>query len=360
MKNVLQKSLLTIFPFLLSIPIVPLNFSSIGSILFCLGLIINKTTFTKEKFKDIFLVLFFLFFLSDTIGNLLRLDISSVFFRDIKISFLVFPIIFSIYSKTIIENYRLICYSFICGVCLYVFYSWWFVFDFYYITNPGYRLFSLSDGYIRYILYNYLPGSIHHTYIGTYIIFAIFILLHDIVFLKKRSIFKAILVLFLFTSLFFIGSKLSIALFILFIFIFLLSLKKWIINVIFTLVSLCGLFLIKRWIIGIGLNSSFYSRIEYYKCSIAIIKNNFVAGVGSTNMSKVSSLICDNEKLIPHNMYLRDSIKSKNYLYLSIVLILIMGGFVEDFIYLQRGVLFFMLFISLFYIKNKYDDTLKT
>ena len=377
MKTIFRKLLLLIFPFTLSLPLIPLNISSIALGLFCLGAIINEKPSVKRKVKDSFLVLFLLFFLSDTLSNLLRLDFNSHFFREIKLSFLIFPIIFIAYSKTIIENFKPICYSFVFGVLVYVIYSWWFVYDFYYITNRGYRLFSLTDGYIRYMLYNYLPGAIHHTYIGIYIVFSISLILHDIITLKKRIIIKSLLLLILFVSLFFIGSKFSIIMLIFFIFSYLLILKKWIVNFIFIASSLSGLYLIKMWILGVGLNSSFYSRIEYYKCCIIIIKNNFISGVGAGNLSKASSLLCDNDILIPHNIYLRSfaengilgflilvaisfylikhSLKSKDYLYLNIVLLLILGGLIEDFIFLQRGVLFFMLFLSLFYVKNKYN-----
>jgi len=375
MKKIITKLLFIFFPLSLAIPLIPFNIPSVGLILFCIGLLIDNNFRPEKNIKSSFLILFFLLFMSDTLGNILRLDLKTPFFNDVKLSYLIIPLLFLNYYKSIINNYKLICNSFIVGVLVYTIYSWWFVFDFYYVKYPGYRLFSLTDGYIRYILYNYLPGVIHHTYIGTYMVFSIFILLNDIVSTKKNKVLTFIGLLFLFFSLFFIGSKFSLVLLFFIIFIYLISLKKWVINIGFVMSFLVGLFLVKQWVVGVSLESSFSSRIDYYKCGYKIVKENYFSGIGATNFSKISSLICNKDVFIPHNMYLRalvengilaliilfslcayllvDAFRKKDNLYISIVLLLILGGFIEDFLYLQRGVLFFVFFTTIFYVKNK-------
>lgn len=375
MKKIITKFLFLLFPLSLALPLIPFNFPSICLALFLVGLLIDNNFVLKNNVKDYFILLCFLFFMTDTIGNIMRLDSNTPFFNDVKLSYLIIPILFINYYKSIIKNYKLICNSFIVGVIIYVIYSWWFVVDFYYFKYPGYRLFSLTDGYVRYMLYNYLPGAIHHAYIGIYIVFSIFILINSIVIEKRNRILPFIAVLFLFFSLFFIGGKFSLILLFLIVFVYLLSLKKWVINIAFILLFLGGLLLIKRWILGVGLESSFSSRIEYYKCGVEIIKEHYFSGIGAPNFSKISSLICEKQVFVPHNMFFRafiengvlgliiisslcsyliiDAFTKKDYLYLSLMLLLILGGLTEDFLFLQRGVLFFVFFVAVYYVKNK-------
>ena len=381
MKKIITNLPLIIFPFTIALPLIPLKITAIAFIIFCVGILFDsKSKLTlKFNFNDKLIILCVLFFLTDAFGNLMRLEFSEPFFRSIKFSFLIAPILFIYRADKVKLNFNLITTSFTYGALAYVLYAWWFVLDFYFITNPGYRLFSFTDGYIFYMLYNYLPGAIHHTYIGIYIVFAIILLLNKIKNESRNKVINSLMVILLNFSLFYIGGKSSFILLFILVFIYLIYLKKIILNLIFSLFFFGGLFLVKRWVTGIALENSINSRLKYYECSFNIIKEFFFTGIGQSNFSKASMLICNTEILIPHNLFIRafltngiisflivfalcallliNSVKKKDIVYISLTILLIVGGLTEDLLYLQRGVLFFVPFLSLYYVKHKDFNT---
>ncbi|ARV09690.1 hypothetical protein BTO05_08555 [Winogradskyella sp. PC-19] len=374
MKDKIQKILLVIFPFVLPLPI-PEIYCSICLALFLVGLFFDFNFSFKSIKMNYFLLFSLLFFFADTIGNLLRFDFSTLFFKDTKLSFLIIPLLFLGKSNLLKKNSLLICNAFVFGSLSYVLYAWGYIADFYLITAPDYRTFSLTDGYIVYQLYNYLPGAIHHTYIGIYIVFSILILLNHIKQNRPRKYLNLVMIMILGFSLFYIGGKGSFLLLFLLVFLYLISLRKVVINILFVLSFFGGLYLVKRWVVGIRLENSISVRLDYYKCGWEILKENWFAGIGAKNFSEISALICNNDVFIPHNIYLRvfvangilgliillglifviakDAFRKKDWVYISLIIMLILGGLTEDLIYRQQGVLFFIFFISLFYMSNK-------
>jgi len=375
MKNRIQKIFLVLFPFVISLPI-PEIISLICLIIFFIGLLFDlKLSSLNETLRDKFVLISFLFFFTDIIGNIIRFDAESPFFRDIKLSFLIIPGFFLTKHQQVKKHFKLICNAFLFGVLGYVLYAWSYIVDFYLITSPNYKMFSLSDGYIVYQLYNYLPGAIHHTYIGIYMVFAILILLTRII--ERQGYFYIYLILLLLFSfsLFYISGKSSFVLLFLLMTFYLLSQKIVLINILFAASFFGGLLLIKQWVTGASLRNSIVTRLEYYKCGLDILKEHFFTGIGASNFSKISEIICNTDIFLPHNMFLRtfvtngilslfilltlliwlllDALKKKDKLYISLIIILIIGGLTEDLIFRQRGVMFFMFFISLFYSKNK-------
>jgi len=373
MKAKIQKIFLFIFPFVLPLPlgqIIP----PFCLVLFMIGLLMGPKFSIRYVKSDKFFLLCALFFFADLIGNILRLSFNTATFRDIKLSFLIIPLIFIAHNDVIKKHVVLICNAFVFGTLSYILYSWGYIADFYLITAPNYKEFSLSDGYIVYQLYNYLPGAIHHTYIGIYIVFSIMILLHQVKTNKTRRHLKLLLIAIHCFSLFYIGSKISFFLLFLLVTIYLISLRKFIINIGFTLCFFVGLYLVKRWVVGMRLENSIYARLDYYSCGLDILEKNWFAGIGADNFSEISSFICNNEIFIPHNIFLRafvtngflgftililligllmiKAFKAKDLIFISLVLMLLIAGMTEDLIYRQRGVLFFVFFVSLFYIKN--------
>jgi len=359
---------IVLFPFSLPLPL-PLKFSSICFIIFSLTLLL-KINFKKFRIQNYWILLCLIYFFIDFLIPILFLDFNRASLNDTKLVFLVVPIIFFNSREFLKQKKDLILRSFVVGVVVYVFYAWQFAFYFYNFKYPERYFFSLTDGYILYMFYNYLPGAIHHTYIGLYIIIAICILF------KFKLINKLISILLIITlsfSLFFIGGKITmLLLFINFVYFFIFHrvfhIKK--ILALFS-VSALGLFFVKDWIIY-SFYSSLSGRFEYYYCGLKSLNSNFLSGVGFQNIKSLSSF-CSNlsEVFIPHNVFLyeilsngfiglllliiiyvcltRIFIKNKDYIFNIIILNLFAISLIEDVIHLQRGALFFIPFLSLIY-----------
>ena len=133
-------------------------------------------------------------------------------------------------------------------------------------------------------------------------------------------------------------------------------------------------YIIKDWLI-ISINSVWY-RVEYMKESINLINQNFLFGIGLDNIKDNNVIINGETKaLIPHNVYLHDFLsngligfvlllgmffflfkrgyENKDNLFLTLITMCFLLGFTEDFLYLQRGVFFFVFFTSLLIINKK-------
>ena len=289
--------------------------------------------------------------------------------NDTKIAYFVVPFLF-FNSKNLLNRYFILfLHSFVFGVIVYVFYSWIYVFYFYNFLHPDWYSFSLTDGYIFYILYNYLPGVIHHTYIGLYIITAINILL---LYPLKNRLLTFILIFILCFTVFYIGSKIvSVLLFFNFLIFFVKNKVNFKILLIFTCFCFISLYFIKDWLFY-NLANSIADRIDYYNCGSRLLKNSFWRGYGYGNIKSLADS-CSNLELnifIPHNSFLyailsngvlgllllltfcfilfRNSIRKRNIVFILLVVNIIIISFVEDIFYLQKGVLFIISFVSLF------------
>lgn len=361
-----------LFIYLLALPL-PLKYSAIALIFMVVNGIcfINLNSIKTHKW----MILGLIFVLLDPIRGLI---FERDFFNNIdvtKLSFLVIPILF-VNIKNVLKNQKkyFFCF-FILGVLSYVLYAIGYMIYFY-NTYKNYT-FSPNDSYIMYMLYNYLPGAYHHTYIGIYMSLSIILLIDRIIILK--NIYKKVVLLFLLSIIIYmqvyIGSKMTILITFLSIMLYLIisvnNNKKLmlIITSIIVLFMTLGL-IIKDWLI-ISIKNSLGHRIEYSLKSIELLKENFFFGVGLKNIKSFEVLVSGEKKpLIPHNLYIHDFLsngflgflfilyiffyllkkanKSKDTLFITFVFMTFILGFTEDFLYLQRGVFFFLFFSSIF------------
>lgn len=383
LKEKIAQISLVLFLIVISLPI-PLKYSSIALIICIFSLLwLNFEKGKKYTFKNVFLYLCVAFFLVDTFRNLFHLDFNKPFIQDGKLSFIIIPIVFLNSVRFLKKNINLILYSFLIGVTIYILYAWGFALHFYYIKYPEYYSFSLTDGYLRYMLYNYLPGAIHHTYIGMYIVFSILILFVFTFLKKKINFFLGISVMgFYLFSLLYLGGKMTVFLVgFLLVVALLKKIKIKMKTILFSFLAIVGVitfflfFNNSDWVL-MGINHSLDSRLEIYTCGFKASTENIVWGLGHFNFEKVITDYCPSfslfNKFIPHNIFIREllgngivgisiliglvffifktSLKSRNILFLSLSIMLLIIGSIEDVLYLQRGVIFFVFFITLFYV----------
>ncbi|MEL4307330.1 O-antigen ligase family protein [Joostella sp. CR20] len=367
------------FVFTLALPL-PLIISS-----FAMGFLILNSIYLskKSKFKfDIFILFSALFFFIDVITLFLadnRGFENNMMFSETKITFLVLPLFFANISEDLYKIKNQLYFIFVLGVLTYVIYAWLFLIFNIIIFNVKINQYILIE-----LLQKELPGSYHHTYIGSYMVFSCVLLFFNLI-ENNKSLNKRIIItyFFLFVSLVYIGSKLSILLLILFSSMILLfsnlSIKKSL-SVISIFIFLMGLliFSIKDYIIYRLVDQSFAHRLLYFSKSWSIIKENLFFGIGSESIKKIFFPIGDNSvRLIPHNVFLRETLSNGIFglviistifiilIYRSIVfrdqkllffsLLILSYCMIEDYIYLQRGVLFFIFFSSIMYYTTNYE-----
>lgn len=371
---------ITLFPLTLALPL-PLIYSSIALCLFITTLFVNME-FKEIKINNKWIIITITFLFLDIVVSTLFLDFDRGLFDETKLAYFVVPFVVLNSKKLIIKNYKLILYSFVVGVLVFVIYSWLYVAYFYNIKFPNWQSFSLIDGYILYILYNYLPGAIHHTYIGLYILAAINILLNFPINIKNKN-YSNLLIVFMSFSLFYIGGKITmILLFVNFIIYYIFSQKvnlKYIYAVFLFLTTF--FFFVSDWVLY-SLESSIGKRLEYYKCGIKVLKRNFVNGVGYKNI-KLATQYCETyhlESFIPHNSILYETVangiiglifilffyyklstyflKAKDFIFRATLVNIILLSLIEDIFHRQRGVFFVTLFISLLIVLSYKDKTI--
>ena len=383
-KEKLDKICITVFVVSLSLPI-PIIYSAIS---FSLCLFLLSFNFKLGAFlripKDTFLILCLSFFFIDFIRNSIILEFDKSQFQSIKLAFLIGPFVLLKSHKFLKENINFILISFTVGVGIYICYAWFYALYFYFLKFPEFYTFSLSDGYLRYMFYNYLPNAFHHTYIGIYIMFSVIIIYVETFNLKKiKSVFGLSLIVFLIISLFYMSSKLTFLMTVLSLFLISLKVDKryYLFISITTITATFGLFLFlnKADRILLSLKHSVDYRMEIYSCGIKACLDNFLLGIGYDNFTLIINKYCNTfelfEHFIPHNIFLREflsngffgfavllsliifllivSFKSRNIFFILLVVSLFIVGLIEDVLYIQRGVLFFVFFISLFYSINK-------
>ncbi|MFD0964602.1 O-antigen ligase family protein [Pseudofulvibacter geojedonensis] len=367
---------LYIFALVLPLPI-PLIYSAIALGLMLLNLIFLGD-FKKINIKN-WTVLCILFVLIDGIRSLF-FEQSFKGIDSVKLAFLIVPLAFQITKIESPKVYRKLLQLFTIGVGVYIFYAIGYLFYFY-IKYAKWYTFSFTDHYVIYVLYNYLPGAYHHTYIGLYIAFALVILMDEVKRSFKRSV-KVILTILLFLFFlmqFYVGSKMTMILsffgLLFYLLISGLNRKSFYQLLGGSIVLFLGfVFLIKDWLI-LSITNSVAHRLIYTKKSLELIKENFWFGIGGNHIKDYQLLIDDNIKpLIPHNLYihellangilglililimlgflLRKSFTTNNFILATLTVICILLSLTEDFLYLQRGVFFFVFFTSLL-LSNK-------
>ncbi|MEP2277879.1 hypothetical protein [Maribacter sp.] len=134
-----------------------------------------------------------------------------------------------------------------------------------------------------------------------------------------------------------------------------------------------GFFLVKEWIFK-SLTKSYFDRTVFFNKSLEIIEDNVLFGIGEKNILKYTVVINEVKTvLIPHNSFLKEllsngllgliilfcllgylifiAFKSGNLIF-QYFLILVLGlCLIEDFLYMQRG-LFFFVFFTVFFINT--------
>lgn len=361
---------LVLFPFSLALPL-PLIYSSITLALFVVVLILN-IEWKSLKINSFIVIISMLFFLIDPLSFLFTFNPDRIQINETKIAYFFIPFLVYNSQKIIFSNLKRILYAFVLGTLIYVLYAWIFVFYFFNFMYPEWRQFSLTDGYLIYVLYNYLPGSIHHTYIGLYLLFSISILL---CYPLKTKFFKisTVIIIFLSFCLIYIGGKLTIVILLinyLIYFLFKKNIKyKYSLPAIVFSLAL-GLWKGKEILYFLG--NSYGERINYYQCGFLVLKDNFLQGVGFRNI-KNSINYCqkinfESSVLIPHNSILyeilangilgfilicslyiyliKKFILTKNVLLRNLITSVLLIGLIEDVFYRQRGVFFIAIFFS--------------
>ncbi|MBJ6368159.1 O-antigen polymerase [Snuella sedimenti] len=360
------------FPIVLPLP-TPLNIKSISFIVFLITLFFN-TPFKIIDYKNLFtnkvVTLFFVLYLLDPILSLIRGN--GFYLQDLRLPFLIVPIIFLLCKDLLIKYKSKILFAFTAGTFGYIVFTLLFVIYFY--TN-SIEVFAF-DYFLKYVTYHYLPFAIHHTYMGIYLCFATSIVLF---FLELKTNVKIFLCFILFFSILIIASKLTIVFFIMTLFTYLMLNLKWsFLRRITLIVTLAFTFFIVIIILYFKtdlfrtLNISINERWDLINCSLEGIYSNFFIGIGDGNVK--SFIVSCNSSLglkDTHNVFLQELLsngilgffvlstilwsltklffKVKSTLGVMLMFMVFFFGFVEHLFDLQHGVLFFIFFMLLIY-----------
>lgn len=362
----LKKEFIGFYVFALVLPLpLPLWVSSVAmGILFLNSLLLIK----KRPLYNILIIAFAMFFLSDFFSLLFsgRSVFENTIFNDVKIACVILP--FSFYNvrlKTKELQVQVFAF-FVLGVILYILYSG--LYYLYFIsTHPRYTV--QIDNYLFWAIENRFPGTYHRTYIGVYIVFSS-ILTNYAVFSVKNSkrVFLALLFLMQMIGIFFLGSKLTMGLFFVLNFILLLNNFRFLAIPFFACV-LIGFYLVRDWVYQ-SMQKSFQDRVVFFEESLGLIKKNLLFGVGEKNITTyLVAIEGETTPLIPHNVFLKEtlsngilglvfllflmgvviyqSLKAKNSILYIFLFLVVAVSLIEDFIYLQRGLFFFIFFTLL-------------
>lgn len=389
LKKIIIRNLgLYLFPLTLALPL-PMIYSAIAFNLLIayLVLTVKKTEITTLK-KAIFhplTLLFIILFFNDFLNALLTQNFDNQLFREVRIPFLIAPIIMFTRAELFKKHFKSVLIVFSLGVFIYIIVAWGYVFYFYSFKYPNY-VFDFSDHYVVYVLSNEFPYSIHHTYIGLYILIATVYFFYNTLVTKKINLYTGIVLslFFLFNS-FYIGGKGTSFLIIAFMFIIIIKslIKNRIRGLIyymgvFGLVCLIGLYGIKEWL-SISIENSAGFRYDVYVRCIEVIRGIFPFGIGKggLNNTLLESTNLSSGILITHNIYFNELIingflgllvllsllaylfykgyKNSTIFTLFVISIMLIGA-TEDILSRQRGVLFFTYLALLFFINVESDN----
>ncbi|GAB5473185.1 MAG: hypothetical protein Mars2KO_12840 [Maribacter sp.] len=293
-------------------------------------------------------------------------------FSEVRFSFLAAPILFFASSDFILRHYTKILAAFLIGIYAYILYALLYGIYFYLVNDT--IVFELNY-YLKYVLYNYLPGAIHHTYVGMYLVFGSIIILFGT---KLNTPKKIILVSPLLLAVAFIGSKFSVLIvFLTFLVWACISLykrhKKSLFALVFLLVGLFYFGFSKSDLFR-TLSNSFDQRIEIFRCSYEGIKENWLLGIGKEQVKPLINDCTSNSlEMDTHNMYLQELLsfgiiaftlmmavllllylKSNKNLLLGLFLSTFMlFGLVEHLFNMQLGVTYFVFFALVLFLKAR-------
>ena len=360
-----------VFAFLLPLPL-PLIVSSLATAL----LIINCIYLIKKPIGIDFLsLLFILFFISDLLSSFLsgRSFLENTIINDVKIICAVLPLmVFNLKLKFKLKTIQSsILELFTFGVLSYIVYCILYYFYFIY-THPRYTV--QIDNYLFWAIENNFPGTFHRTYIGSYIVLSSVYVLNR--YINGRNVKDKIGYGFVFLlelcAIFFLGSKLTMGLFLIINTLLLLKYYRLLILPLYLSIAI-GFFLVKEWIFK-SLTKSYFDRTIFFKKSLEIIQENLLFGIGERNILKYFVEINEVKTvLIPHNSFLKELLsngllglivllgllvysifiayKSGNLVFQYFLILVIGLCLIEDFLYMQRG-LFFFVFFTVFFVNT--------
>jgi len=367
-KSKLAEAGLMVFPLSLGLPM-PLIYKSIALGLFCLITAIYFLAMPKayRRWPKYSLhYVFIMVFLAVTITTLIR-D-GYLFFDETRLSFLVLPLVMPLGSKLIRQYSDQILKAFLLGVLFYIGYAIVYVIYFYGWYNPA-KTFSF-DYYLKYVLYHYMPGAIHHTYMGLFLTFSMAVVL-EIKTIKTGLKIPAILLLC--ASMPLIGSKWT-----LFAGIAVLGFwatknyynkaRVWIIALI-TIFSIALLWAGTVTDLFRTFNQSLQKRIQLLQCSLEAAGEHWFLGMGKDSVKPwMESCTEANLAMDTHNIFLQELLTSGIFALLILLFILtklfrlssncflfsafcgliLFYGLIEHLFNLQLGVTFFVFFSVLF------------
>lgn len=367
-KPQLTEAGMLVFPFTFALPI-PLIYKSIALGIFCLTMLLtyllSQNGFPKLPKYNLHLF-YLLFYLIVTATIFLREGL--LYFDDTRLPFLVLPLLMPLTPELFRKHSDKILKAFLAGVLTYIAYSIVFLIYFYGWYNPN-KAFEL-DYYLKYVLYHYMPGAIHHTYLGLFITFSVVIVLE----MKKlNKALKISSLVLLCLSLPLLGSKWSLLAGVIILTRWTLiyanfKARKWQ----FALILLFAAVLIWVGMVTDLFRTVFQSmekRIQIFQCSFEGAHEFWVLGMGKDSL-KLWMENCTNSNLAmdTHNIFLQELLTS-GILGLLILIIIIAGlfressnyfafrmfwflivffGLIEHLLNLQLGVTFFVFFSMLF------------
>ena len=373
-----------LFAFLLPLPI-PMKYTGMGLIVMICNLLVltqrNDITKLKTVIKNYLVILFFLYFLTDFLHAVVSFDFTETYYREVKLMFAIFPLIALLNSRVLFQQYENILRFFFFGVVGYISISWIYIIYYYTIKHPSY-VFDFTDHYVVYVLAQEFPWAMHHTYIGLYILCITTIIFYATIISNKiKPIIGWGLSILLLVNTFYIGGKSTTMLLILFMIgiLFKSRLKKKITKhykyyvLGFVLAVVAGIMAIYEWL-TISVSQSLTLRGKIYDRCIEVIAEALPTGIGKSGLNKIPLDIQQPEgkNLIPHNVHFNELIMNgvvgelillsmltyllivaykHSTVFFIFVLSIVITGFMEDLLTRQRGILFFVFFSVIFYIK---------
>lgn len=314
----------------------------------------------KQRAEITMAIAFFSFFVIEAIIAFIREG--RVYIHTVRLSFIILPIIFWFAGRAFTIHRKLIYNAFLIGVYGYIAYALSYVIYFYGFHSES-SVFGL-DYYLKYVLYHFMPGAIHHTYIGMFMCFAMLLLFFESG-LKPGIKLGLATPILLFIP--FLGSKLSLAVAFLILLYWLIqqeNFKKWRWFIVFAVAMVnTGLFLFTD--LFRTLSISLGNRISYYECVVLHAKNNLLSGVGYTNIKEfMDNCPFMGEKMDTHNIVFQELLASgifgmaslvtlfivlyknakKNPLFKLFLTVFLVFGTVEHLFNIQLGVTFFVFF----------------
>ena len=306
LKSILTAVGLMIFPFSFALPI-PLIYKSAALVVFCLTVFIYFSGSKKETRKPpkyglhLWYVIFFFVGPLTTLFREGQITVDST-----RLAFLVLPLVMPFAPELLRRFSDRMLQAFLLGVLIYIGYALVFVVYFY---GWGYPDKEVSlDYYLKYVLYNYLPGAIHHTYMGLFLTFAMVIALQME---RLGNGYRTSLIILLFLAIPFLGSKWSLlaGLIVLILWAFRSSYKNS------RLWSAALIFVICAGLIWAGtttdlfrtIHRSLEQRLQLFQCAFLGIQDHWLLGLGKDAIKPwMESCTVDKLSMDAHNIFLQE------------------------------------------------------